>query len=182
MFSINDKVVLKSRYDHGANADSYGIKFRRDLIVAYGGICCTIKNIKEDMIISKIPDDGYTYTLDMGDFGIRVRSSMIVPYKKPQLDLKVGDSVTIKPDWGFGKRPDNYRNFFSDYMVSQYGGKSFVIEEIETGGSIVRGFFPDDGNNYILKDVFGTHGGHCVWSSSMFDLSGQPLIKHPNLF
>lgn len=182
MFSINDKVVLKRQYDHGANADSYGIKFRRGLIAAYGGLGGTIKDIDKDTIISKIPDDGCTYTLDMGGVTIRVRSSMVVPYEKPCINLKVGDSVVIKSDWDFGKRPANYKNYFSDYMVSKYGGKSLVIERIIAGNSIISGYLPDDGNNYILKDVYGKHGGYCVWSSSMFDLPEQSLVKHPNLF
>ena len=182
MFSINDKVVLKSRYDHGANANSYGIKFRRGLIVAYGGLCGRIKGFIKDTIISEIPDDGYTYTLEMGSFVIKVRSSMIIPYEKPCINLKVGDSVTIKSDWDFGKKPDDYRNYFSNYMASKYGGKSLIIEQINTGVSTIGGYFPDDGYDYILKDAYGMHGGHCVWSSSMFNLSEQPLVKHPNLF
>lgn len=78
---------------------------------------------------------------------------------------KIGDNVLIKEKYDPECNGFNYSYYFSERMLTEYGGKVCTISEVEYYGNIQFGKLPDDGYLYSIEE----DGGRCSWASSMFE-------------
>lgn len=77
---VGDKVLIKSKYDPGCNDESYNACFTDYMLEQFGGKIAIITNKRFAEYSSenknRIPDDDFTYELDIDNGDCIWRSSM----------------------------------------------------------------------------------------------------------
>lgn len=67
-YKIGDKVLIKSKYDPGKDANNYYLHFTSSMLHLYGGKVfeiCNIQKVNQKAFNKKVhlPNDGFVYTL-----------------------------------------------------------------------------------------------------------------------